>query len=81
MCEEGWCVRLGQEGFVWGWGGGTVWNTLKGGGTKKRGRETKIFKKGGNLGEEVGTLKWGRGAGTPFQLCHLVINTQLQIMN
>ena len=59
MCEEGGCVRLGQEGFVWV--GGTVWNTLKGGGTKKRGRETKIFKKGRNLGEGVGTLKWGVG--------------------
>ena len=27
-------------------GGGTVWNTLKGGGTEKRGRETKILKRG-----------------------------------
>ena len=40
MCKEGWCVRLGQEGLCEG--GGTVLNTLKGGGTEKKGEETKI---------------------------------------
>ena len=41
MCKEGWCVRLGQEGVAWG---GELWNTLEGGGTEKRGGETKILK-------------------------------------
>ena len=38
------------KGLVAGGGyvkvGGTVWNTLKGGGTEKRGGETKILKRG-----------------------------------
>ena len=47
MYKEGWCVGLGQEGVVWWWVG-TVWNTLKAGGTEKRGGEgNKDFKKGG----------------------------------
>ena len=48
MCKEGWSVELGQEGVAWG---GTAWNTLKGGGTEKRGEETKIFKRGDKLGQ------------------------------
>ena len=43
----------------------TVYNTLKGGGTKKRGGETKILKSGGGkLGQWVDSVK--RGAGTPL---------------
>ena len=45
---QGWSVELGQEGVAWG---GTAWNTLKGGGTEKRGEETKIFKRGDKLGQ------------------------------
>ena len=40
----GGCVRVG----------GTVENTLKGGGTEKRGWETKILKRGGKLGQGEG---------------------------
>ena len=43
MCKEGWYVGLGQEGVVWV--EGTVWNTLKGGGTEKRGGKQKILKR------------------------------------
>ena len=39
--------------------GGTVWNTLKGGGTEKRGSETKILKKGEEETRSRGErLKW-----------------------
>ena len=44
---------------------GAVWITLKGGGTEKRGGETKVLKRVGKLGEGVGDLK-GRGPGTPL---------------
>ena len=40
-CKSGWCVGLGQEGRGYiPEGGGTVRNTLKGGGKEKRGGET-----------------------------------------
>ena len=52
MCKEGWSVGLGQKGVAWG----TVWNTLKGGGTEKSGGETKIFKREHKLGQMVGAL-------------------------
>ena len=45
----GGCVRVG----------GIVYNNLTGGGTEKRGGETKILKKDGKLG--------GGGAGTPLR--------------
>ena len=52
--------------------GGTVKNTLKGGGTEKRQGETKILKMGGGkLFQGVGTLK--RRAGTPLRTDTLVI--------
>ena len=44
--------------------GGTVKNTLKGGGTEKRGGETKISKRRGKLGQGMGTLK--RGGWNPL---------------
>ena len=44
--------------------GGTVYNTLKGGETKKRGAETKILKRWGKLGQGVGPLK--RGDSNPL---------------
>ena len=48
--------ELGQEGVACGV---TVWNTLKGGGTEKRGEETKTFKRGDKLGQGVGGFKKG----------------------
>ena len=55
----GGCIRVGR----------TVWNTLKGGGTEKRGGETKILKGGGGKsGQEVGALK----GGTPYELWYLI---------
>ena len=47
----GGCVRVG----------GTVWNTLKEGGTEKRGGEAKILKKKGQAGSREGCLKKGAG--------------------
>ena len=46
-------------------GGENCQNTLKGGGTKKRGEETKILKRG-QAGSKGGCLK-KRGAGTPLR--------------
>ena len=43
-------------------GGEKCLKYLKGGGPEKRGVETKIFKKGGKLGQEVDALK-GAGVG------------------
>ena len=43
--------------------GGTVWNTLKVGGTEKKGREAKILKKKGQAGSRDGCLEKGRGGG------------------
>ena len=56
--------------------GGTVGNTLKGGETEKRGRETKILKRGSKLGQWVGALK--RGTGTPLQTIVLKIMARQQ---
>ena len=39
--------------------GRTVWNTLKGGGTEKKGGEAIILKKRGKLGQGVDALKKG----------------------
>ena len=52
----GGCVRVG----------GTVWNTLKEGGTEKRGGEAKILKRRDKLGQEMDALKKGE-SGTPLQ--------------
>ena len=41
MYKEGWCVGLGHEGVVCVRMGGTVWNTLNGGGIGKMGGEAK----------------------------------------
>ena len=65
MCKEGWCVELGQEGVSWG---GTVWNTLKRGGTEKTGEETKILKGGGQAGSRGGCIK-KKGLESPYKLC------------
>ena len=54
----GGCMRVGE----------TVWNTIKEGGTEKRGGEEKIFKKKGQAGSRDGCLKKGREeSGTPLQ--------------
>ena len=49
-----------------GGGGCCLKYTLKGGGTEKRGRDTKILKIGGQAGSRGGCLKKG-GAGTTLQ--------------
>ena len=47
--------------------GETVWNTLKGGGIKKRAGETKLLKVRGKLGQGLGALKrWGWNPLTNF---------------
>ena len=45
----------------------TVQNTLKEGGTEKRGGKTKILKRGSKLGQGVGILKM-RGLKPPYEL-------------
>ena len=54
--------------------GGTVGNTLKGGGTEKRGGETKILKREGKLNQGVGALK-KRGVRTPLRTMRLCLTT------
>ena len=49
--------------------GGTVQNTLKGGGTEKRGGETKILKRRGQAGSRGGCLKKSCGLELPYELC------------
>ena len=50
-----------------GSGGGDCLKYPKKGWNRKEGRENKVFKRGGGkLGEGVGALKRGRGAGTPL---------------
>ena len=46
--------------------GGTIWKTLKVGGTEKSGGETKILRRE-QAGQGVSALKMGRGAGTPLR--------------
>ena len=57
MCKEVWCVGLGQKGLHDG--ERNRLNYLKGGGTEKRGRETKILKRGRKLGYGVGVFNVG----------------------
>ena len=52
------CVRVGE----------TVLNTLKGGGTERRGGKTKILKRGGKLGQGVGALERGGTLKPPYEL-------------
>ena len=47
MCNEVRCAGLGKERDCLREGGGTVWNTLKGGRIEKRGSETKSLKRMG----------------------------------
>ena len=47
--------------------GETVYNTLKGGWNKTEGRGHKDFKNGCKLGQGVGALKRGGGAGIPLR--------------
>ena len=54
--KGGGCVRVGR----------TVWNTLKEGGTEKRGGEAKILKKKGQARSRDGCLIKG-GPGTPLR--------------
>ena len=55
--KEGWCVWLGQDGVVWGWG--TVWNTLKKGGNRKEGRGASWV---------TGWVPWKGGLEPPYKL-------------
>ena len=80
MCKEGWCVGLGQDRVAWGWGG-AVWNTLKGGGTEKKGKGNKDFKKQGGGGGQAGSrsecLKKERGTGAPLRtMCKFARNVR-----
>ena len=56
------CCGLGKEGVA-----ETVWNTLKGGGTEKRGGEAKILKKKGQAGSRDGYLKKRGVLEPPYQ--------------
>ena len=61
------CYGLGREGVAW-WCGGTVWNTIKDGGTETREQEVKILKRRNKLGQEMDALKrGGGGSGTPLR--------------
>ena len=51
------CVRVG----------GTVWYTLKEGGTEKRGGEAKILKKNGKAGSRDGCLKKRGSLEPPYE--------------
>ena len=51
------CVRVG----------GTVWNTLKEGGTEKRGGEAKILKNNGKAGSKDGCLKKRESLEPPYE--------------
>ena len=53
--------------------GGTVENTMKGGGAEQRGGDTKISKGGDKLCHGVGALNRGGGAGTPLRTCAVVV--------
>ena len=55
MCEEGWYVGLGQDGFVWGLG--ELSENLNRGCNRKEVRETKTLKMGGKLGQVGDALK------------------------
>ena len=67
-------------GGGWGVGGGTVWNTLKGGETKKRAGETKNLKEGGQAESRGDFLKKGE-AGTPYshQLLKYSLNRKIVV--
>ena len=67
MRKEGWwlvCWIRAEGGYMRV--EGTVWNTLKGGGTEKRGGETKILKRRGQAGSRCGCLKRGGGGWNPL---------------
>ena len=53
--------------------GGTVENTMKGGGAEQRGGDTKISKRGGQAVSWGRCLKQGGGAGTPLRTCAVVV--------
>ena len=73
--KKGWLVRIGQEGFGWGWGElSKIPYTLDGGRTEKRGGDTKILKGGCKLGQVVSALKRGGGAGTLLQTMKYKLN-------
>ena len=60
------CQVMAEGGFVKV--RGTVWNTLKRGGTEKSGEEKNILKRRGQAGSRGGYLKKeGKGAGTLLQ--------------
>ena len=56
--KVGWSIRAGG---IWVRVEGTVCNTLKGGGTEKRGGDTKILKRGRQAGSRGGALKRSGG--------------------
>ena len=66
--QEGWCVRLGQEEIMWGWG--NCLKYLNRGGTEKKQGETKILKKR-KAGSRGQCLK--RGAATPLEIMKIIL--------
>ena len=67
MCKEGCCVRLGQEGVVWGLG--EVFENLKRGlKKKKKVRGKKDFRKGSQTGWRGRCLKKGGRMEPPYKL-------------
>ena len=67
MCEEVWCVELGQEGLALGWG--NCLKYLKRRWKGKAGRANKDFKMGGGkLGQRVDTLKRRGELEPPYEL-------------
>ena len=61
--KVGWSIRAGG---IWVRVGGTVCNTLKGGGTEKRGGDTKILKRGRQAGSRGGGALKRSGGWSPL---------------
>ena len=68
MCKEVRCVGLGKERDCLREGGETVWNTLKGGGIEKKGRETKILKRRGAQARSRGGSRKTEELEDPYEL-------------
>ena len=64
ICEESWCLGLGQEGGCLREGRGNCLKYLKRWWNRKKGRGNKISKRWDKLGQGVGALKMG--ARTPL---------------
>ena len=74
--KVGWSIRAGG---IWVRVGGTVCNTLKGGGTEKRGGDTKILKRGRQAGSRGGVPYKGAGDGAPLRTMPTIRDLRLQL--